>query len=98
MLTNDIKITFEKNLTNKERILRQLSLLYGTRAGEQALDRNFGLDWSCLDQPLEIAKAMLSAEIITKTNAYIPAVAISSIEFTAGINGHLTPTVSVEEV
>lgn len=98
MLTNNIKIVFEKNLTNKEAILRQLSILYGTRTGEQALDRNFGLDWSFLDQPNEVAKAMLSAEIITKTSQYVPAVAVSSIDFTADINGHLTPTVSVEEV
>ena len=97
MLTNNIKIVFEKNLTNKEAILRQLSVLYGTRAGEQALDRNFGLDWSFLDQPHEVAKALLSAEIITKTSTYVPSVAVSSIDFTADINGHLTPTVSVEE-
>ena len=97
MLTNNIKIVFEKNLTNKEAILRQLSILYGTRAGEQALDRSFGLDWSFLDRPHEVAKAMLSAEIITKTNTYVPTVAVSSIDFTADMNGHLTPVVSVEE-
>ena len=98
MLTNNIKIVFEKNLTNKEAILRQLSVLYGTRAGEQAMDRSFGLDWSFLDQPHEVAKALLSAEIITKTNTYVPTVAVSHIDFIADINGHLTPTVSVEEV
>ena len=98
MLTNNIKIVFEKNLTNKEAILRQLSVLYGTRTGEQALDRSFGLDWSFLDQPIEVAKAMLSAEIITKTNQYVHSVSVSSIDFTADINGNLTPTVSVEEV
>ena len=98
MLTNNIKIVFEKNLTNKEAVLRQLSILYGTRAGEQALDRSFGIDWSFLDHPPEVAKAMLSAEIITKTNQYVPAVAVSNIDFTADINGNLTPTVSVEEV
>ena len=98
MITNHIKIVFEKNLTNKEAIQRQLSILYGTRAGEQALDRSFGLDWSFLDQPHEVAKAMLSAEIITKTNTYVPAVAVSNINFTADMNGNLTPTVSVEEV
>jgi phage baseplate assembly protein W len=95
---NDIKIVFEKNLTNKEAVLRQLSVLYGTRTGEQAMDRDFGIDWSFLDQPPEVAKAMLSAEIITKTSTYVPAVAVSAIDFTADIDGNLTPTVSVEEV
>lgn len=98
MLTNNIKIVFEKNLTNKEALLRQLSILYGTRKGEQALDRSFGLDWSFLDQPPEVAKALLSAEIITKTNMYVPSVAVSSIDFIADIDGNLTPIVRVEEV
>lgn len=97
MLTTDIKIVFEKTLTNKEKIYRQLSVLYGTRAGEQALDRNFGLDWSFFDQPIEVAKALLSAEIITKTNAYISGVEVSAIEFRADMTGNLTPIVSVRE-
>jgi phage baseplate assembly protein W len=97
MITSNIKILFEQALTNREAIQRQLSILYGTRAGEQALDRDFGLDWSFMDQPIEVAKAMLSAEIITKTNTYIQGVEVSAIEFTADINGNLTPSVSVRE-
>jgi len=98
MITSNINIIFEKTLTKKEAIYRQLSVLYGTRAGEQALDRNFGIEWNFLSQPIEVAKAMLSAEIITKTNKYVPAVTISNIDFTADNNGNLAPTVSVEEV
>ena len=98
MITPKINIVFEKNLTKKEAINRQLSILFGTRAGEQALDRNFGLDWSFLDQPTEVAKAMLSAEVITKVNTYVPTVAVSNIDFIADNHGNLTPTVSVEEV
>ena len=97
MITTNIKILFEQTLTNREAIHWQLSILYGTRAGEQALDRDFGLDWSFRDQPIEVAKAMLSAEIITKTNTYIQGVEVSAIEFTADINGNLTPSVSVRE-
>ena len=98
MISQKIDIVFEKNLTKKEAIYRQLSILCGTRAGEQALDRNFGLDWSCLDQPIEVAKAMLSAEVITKVNRYVPTAAVTNIDFIADNNGNLTPTVSVEEV
>ena len=98
MITSNIRIVFERNLTNKEAIHRQLSVLYGTRTGEQALDRNFGLDWSFFDQPIEVAKAMLSAEIITKTNTYVPMVEVSEIEFNADMTGNLTPIVSVREV
>ena len=97
MLKNNIEIVFEKNLNHRETIQRQLTVLYGTRTGEQALDRNFGLDWSFLDQPIEVAKAMLSAEIITKTNIYVPTVEVSAIEFSADMVGNLSPIVSVRE-
>lgn len=97
MITQNINILFENELTNKEAILRHLSILYGTRAGEQALDRSFGIDWSFMDQPLEVAKAILSAEIIEKTAAYEPTVTVTAIDFTSDINGNLTPTVHLEE-
>lgn len=97
MIGKHINFIFESSLTNKEAIRRRLAVLYGTRKGEQALDRNFGLDWSFLDQPTEVAKALLSAEVITQTAAYIPEVTVTSIKFTADINGNLVPTVSLEE-
>lgn len=98
MIAQTIKLAFDNNLSKKEAILRRLSVLYGTRKGEQALDRDFGIDWSFLDQPMEVAKAMLSSEIITKTNQYIPEVAVSVIQFSTDATGNLVPTVRVEEV
>lgn len=98
MINPTIEIAFESSLSRKDAIIRQLKVLYGTRKGEQALDRNFGIDWSFLDQPMEVAKAMLSAEIITQTTQYVPAIAITLIDFTSDLNGSLTPTIRVEEV
>lgn len=98
MINPEITLIFESSLARRDALRRNLTVLFGTRKGEQALDRNFGIDWSFLDQPLEVAKAMLSAEIITVTAAYVPAVTITSIEFTADADGNLTPVVSVEEV
>lgn len=98
MINPTIEIAFESSLSRKDAIIRQLKVLYGTRKGEQALDRNFGIDWSFLDQPMEVAKAMLSAEIITQTAKYVPAIAVTLIEFASDLNGNLTPTIRVEEV
>ena len=98
MINPKIEIVFESSLSRKDAIIRQLKVLYGTRKGEQALDRNFGIDWSFLDQPMEVAKAMLSAEIITQTTRYVPSIAVSVINFTSDLNGNLTPTIRVEEV
>lgn len=98
MINPTIEIVFESSLSKKDAIIRQLKVLYGTRKGEQALDRDFGIDWSFLDQPMEVAKAMLSAEIITQTAQYVPSIAVSAINFTSDLNGNLTPTIRVEEV
>lgn len=98
MINPTIDIVFESSLSRKDAITRQLKVLYGTRKGEQALDRNFGIDWSFLDQPMEVAKALLSAEIITQTAQYVPRIAVSAINFTSDLNGNLTPTIRVEEV
>lgn len=97
MINTKIEIVFESGLDKRAAVMRQLSVLYGTRKGEQALDRGFGLDWSCLDQPLELAKAMLSAEIIAQTAKYIPSIFVSSIDFAADAQGNMTPTVHLEE-
>ena len=59
------KIIIENSAGELDGRLREaLSLLYNTRAGECALDRDFGLDWSLVDLPLPEAKARLAAEII----------------------------------
>lgn len=97
MINQTIEITAASNLTEKERVMRSLKILLATRAGEQALDRNFGLNWDCLDKPIEVAKAMLASEIIEKVAAYVPTVTVAAVDFTAGADGTLTPIVSVEE-
>lgn len=74
-----------------------LSLLYNTRAGECALDRDFGLDWSIVDLPLPEAKARLAAEIITKTRKYEGDRAdVSSVSFLVKEDGVLVPKVVIE--
>lgn len=74
-----------------------LSLLYNTRSGECALDRDFGLDWSLVDLPLPEAKARMAAEIITKTRKYEGDRAdVSSVSFLIKEDGVLIPKVVIE--
>ena len=70
---------------------RRVALLLTTRAGEQGGARDFGLDWSVLDGPIEVAKATLQADIVTKINKYTPDVAVTRIEWSADADGSLTP-------
>ena len=57
-----------------QEVYRNLQVLYGTETGEQALDREFGIDINILDNPQEAAKALLTAEFVRKTKQYEPRV------------------------
>lgn len=92
------KIIIKNSAGELDGSLREaLSLLYNTRAGECALDRDFGLDWSIVDLPLPEAKARLAAEIITKTRKYEGDRAdVSSVSFLVKEDGVLVPKVVIE--
>ena len=53
-------------------VYRNLQVLYATRAGEQALDREFGIDGTIIDCPQENAQVLLAAEYVRKTEQYEP--------------------------
>lgn len=85
--------TAKENQKMKD-IKRCLSMLYTTRLGEQPLDREFGLDVTFQDKPVNVAKNIFVVEIIKKTEKYEPRVAVESIDFyTDPTTGHLNPTI-----
>ena len=75
-------------------------LLYGTVAGEQALDREFGIDGSIIDGPQENAQALLVAEYVRKTERYEPRAKVARVEWTAdkAADGMMIPKVVIELV
>lgn len=78
----DAEIIPYKMGTIPDEIMRNLHVLYGTREGEQALDREFGLSWMFVDNPLPIARARIANEIIQKTQKYEPRVRVRSVDYT----------------
>lgn len=77
-------------------ILHRAANLYGTQAGEQAGDRDFGLNWDAVDMPIETAKALMAAEIITKTKKYIAGCKAQSVAWTVNPeNGALSAKVVI---
>lgn len=81
-------------------VYRNLQVLYGTRAGEQALDREFGIDASIIDGPQENAQVLLVAEYVRKTERYEPRAKVARVDWTAGKapDGNMTPKVVIELV
>lgn len=83
-----------------QEVFRNLQVLYGTETGEQALDRDFGIDIDILDNPQETAKALLAAEFVRKTEQYEPRVRVLRVEWTQNQakDGHIVPKVVVSFV
>lgn len=81
-------------------VIRCLDCLYGTRPGEQALDREFGISGDALSRPIEQAKSLLAAEIIRKTARYEPRARVLRVEWTESNarRGELKPKVVIELV
>lgn len=77
----------------KEDVRRCLATLYSVRAGEQPLDRDFGIDDSFLDMPMPTAKNMFALEVIAKTKKYEPRVSIRKVEYESGSEGQLRPVI-----
>lgn len=75
-------------------------LLHGTHTGEQALDRDFGIDISTTDYPQESAQALLAAEYVRKTKMYEPRARVVRVEWTdsKAHDGNITPKVVIDLV
>lgn len=86
--------------TVEEEVYRNLQILYGTHTGEQALDREFGIDANITDYPQMSAQALLAAEIVSKTQKYEPRAQVARVEWTASKNveGNMVPKVVIKIV
>ena len=97
--TERIALSFGEGYSQQEMqdIRRCLKLLYSTRAGTQALDREFGLDGEFLSRESELAKSAFTIEVIAKTEMYEPRVKVTEVGFTDADNGILYPVVKLEK-
>lgn len=62
-----------------ESLMEQLHLLLATPVGTVVLDRDFGVDMSFIDMPINLAKNMAAAEFGKKIKKYIPAIRLTEI-------------------
>lgn len=82
-----------------EEIAQNVRMILTTPKGSVPLDRDFGLDFTVLDQPTSRAQALLSAEIITQVSRYEPRANVSKVDWEhfpdeAG-DGRIIPRVSL---
>lgn len=77
-------------------ISETIKTIITTPKGTVALDRNFGVDASILDQPVNLVGGLLMVEIIRQIQLYEPRVKVSEVTFEMDENNNLVPKVRVE--
>lgn len=81
-------------------VLQNVALIWSTPKGTVPLDRDFGLDWSVVDQPLPKAKALLISDGIAQTRKYEPRARITKVEWPQDVRqsaeGSLHPVLTVQ--
>lgn len=90
----------DANESTVQEVYRNLRILYGTRAGEQALDRDFGISIDFVDAPTPEAEAELAAEYVRKTQRYEPRARVANVDWLDGElkDGYMVPRLEVELV
>ena len=101
LILGDIDVEINPSESTEERdVYNCLKTLYGSREGEQALDREFGLNMDCLSLPAEAAEAKLTAEIIRKTKKYEPRAQVLEVSYETSHSqqGNIRPKVVINIV
>lgn len=92
---NNSYIDFEAEGVNE--IFQNVRTIIKTIKGTVPLDRNFGIDISFLDSPIEVAKAKMRAEVINAIRVYEPRAEIVKVVFLGDdSNGVIVAKVVIE--
>ena len=84
-------------------ILQNVRTIISTRIGTVPLDRDFGLSWDAVDEPLPIAQARMRLAVIAAVKKYEPRAKVVSVELQDDIDKALegiavaSVTVMIEE-
>lgn len=79
-----------------EEILQNIATILTTPKGSVVLDRNFGIDMSALDLPIEMAQNICTAKIIGAIQDYEPRVKVTKVTYEKDhLTGRLKPKVMV---
>lgn len=78
-----------------EEVLQNVRTIITTIKYSIPLDREFGIDGSVVDLPINVAKARLTNEIFRAIRRYEPQAVIESITFKGEETGRLIPTLEV---
>lgn len=78
-------------------VLQNVRMIVTTVIGSVPLDRDFGIDATFVDMPINIAPSKLTAEIIGAIRRYEPRALVKQVRFEGdGMTGKLIPIIRLE--
>ena len=99
-MTIDIVGTLEQinfaPTTIQEEVIQNIKTLLSTMKFTVPLDRNLGIIANALDEPMPVAMAKLSSDVIDAISQYEPRAKVTQISFDGDIDGKLIPKVRIE--
>jgi len=78
---NSTESEINAGATGDEEIYQNIKVIITTPVGTVPFDRDFGIDYSMIDSPTEIAKGFLTVEIIEKVRKYEPRADVKEVLF-----------------
>lgn len=98
-----VSATDLKNIRFSERdavrsVLQNIAVILSTPRGTVPLYREFGLDWSFMDKPMPLAKALMVAPVREAIERWEPRARVLDVSFSGdpARPGRLIPTVEVD--
>lgn len=89
------KVNFAPS-TIEEEVIQNIKTLISTMIYTVPLDRNFGIIANALDEPMPVAMAKLSSDIVDAISRYEPRAKVTQISFDGDIDGRLIPRLRIE--
>ena len=79
LLVDNTQQSIELGLTGIDEIVQNVKLILNTPKGSVPLDRDFGIDWSILDRPVNSIIPKLKAQVIKQIHKYEPRARVKKV-------------------
>jgi phage baseplate assembly protein W len=83
-----------------EEVAQNVRMILSTPKGSVPLDREFGLDYSVVDRPMPVARALMEVDIVTQVGRYEPRAKVLRVAWledtAAAMDGRALPRVIID--
>lgn len=79
LLVDNSPQTLKLGITGVDEVIQNVKLILNTPKGSVPLDREFGIDWSIVDKPINRIIPQLKAQVIKQIHKYEPRAKVKKV-------------------